>query len=202
MMKAASVKEAWNIADGIISGDYIHDGYRSQRAGYDVYVSTNGSGEYISDLGNRLEVNKADGTSVNIWIEEGVDAEVLGVPAKQTTEKTFYAILSNGKRVDIIKDAEYENKDTDRVTVWPWKIDTQYFSKDEYAKAYLKTLIAEKLTGIRIIYHAKREVPDICGSEGRACRHPNKCNTMLCSSCPVAEKFFADRDKVTIVYMS
>jgi len=81
-MKAANMKEAWSIADSIISGDYIQDNNRSQRAGYDIYASTNGNQEYICDLGSRLEVNKADGTSVNIWIEtevEEVSTEVLEV---------------------------------------------------------------------------------------------------------------------------
>lgn len=206
-MKITSTKEAWSIADSIISGDYIHDNNRSQRAGYDIYISTNGSGEWISDLGTRLEVNKADGTSINIWIEqtEEKDMEVLGISVKQITENTFYIPLINGKKIDIIKDAEHKDSDSygnDRITIWKWKIDTQYFDKDEYAKSYLKTLITEKLTGIRTIYHAKKQIPDICGIAGKSCRQPNKCNTMLCLNCPIAEKFFADSDNVTLVYMS
>ena len=67
--------------------------------------------------------------------------------------------------------------------------------------AQLKKLIEEKVTGLRIIYHPKQQAPDICGGgEGTACRRPGECNRMLCSKCPVAEKFFADRDGVTLVY--
>lgn len=58
-------------------------------------------------------------------------------------------------------------------------------------------LVAEKLTGKRIILHKKREKPDICGY---ACRFPGKCNSALCSDCPVAEAFFAERDGVELVY--
>lgn len=56
---------------------------------------------------------------------------------------------------------------------------------------------AEKLTGKRILLHKKREKPDICGY---ACRFPGKCNSALCSDCPVAEAFFAERDGVELVY--
>jgi len=98
-MKATNVKEVWSIADSIISGDYIQDGLRSQRAGYDIYVSTNGSQEFICDLGSRLEVNKAEGTSVNIWIEtEETNTDILSIPVKQTFENTFFIPLSNGNR--------------------------------------------------------------------------------------------------------
>jgi len=196
-MKATNIKEAWSIADSIISGDYLQDGLRSQRAGYDIYVSTNGSQEFICDLGSRLEVNKADGTSVNIWIEEEeTNTDILGIPVKQTFENTFHIPLSNGKRIDIIKDPEHNG------SLWAWKIDTQIFSKDEYAKGYLKELIAEKLTGLRIIHHKEKQIPDICGVNGACCRHPKECNTMLCSDCPIALQFFAERDNVTLVYMS
>ena len=81
-----------------------------------------------------------------------------------------------------------------------WRVDRQYFDKEEFALDYLKRLIAEKATGCRIIYHAKSKVPDICGVEGRACRLPMECNSALCSTCPVAEKFFADRDGVKLIY--
>lgn len=85
---------------------------------------------------------------------------------------------------------------------WAWKIDTQYFSWDKWAFDYMKKLIQEKETGIRVINHPKQKVPEICGVNGAACRHPNKCNTMLCSDCPVAEEFFAKRDGVTLQYIA
>ena len=102
--------------------------------------------------------------------------------------------LANGKTIAIEKDAKHNGK------VWDWKIDSQYFSNGDYALRYLKDLIVEKITGKRILLYAKREVPEICGVEGRACRAPGECNRALCWRCPVAEKYFADRDGVELVY--
>jgi len=121
-------------------------------------------------------------------------AEVLGLYVVETKENHYRVDLSNGKKINIVKDPEYNG------SIWGWKIDTQIFSKDEYAKGYLKTLISEKLTGIRIIYHEEKQTPDICGVNGSACRNPNKCNTILCTHCPVAERHFAKLDGVQLVY--
>ena len=68
-MKANSKKEAWEIADSIFSTDYMKDERRSQNAGYDIYFTTAaGVNAWISDLGNRLEVNMENGETINIWI--------------------------------------------------------------------------------------------------------------------------------------
>lgn len=85
-------------------------------------------------------------------------------------------------------------------TPWAWRVGTHIFDNEAYAVGYLKQLIAEKVTGKRVILHAKQDVPEICGVNGAACRCPGKCNSMICTSCPVAEKFFADRDGVELVY--
>ena len=70
-MKVGSRKEAWDKANVIFPTDYIKDEIRSERAGYDVYYSTaKGVNAWISDLGNRLEINLENGETVNIWIEE------------------------------------------------------------------------------------------------------------------------------------
>lgn len=117
----------------------------------------------------------------------------LKLKAEQINDNEYLIRLSNGEQIKVIEQPVYNGE------IWEWKVDTQYFSKEEYALRYLKRLISEKLTGIRVLYHEKREAPDICGS-GRACRHPGKCNTALCSDCPVAEAFFAERDGVKVVY--
>ena len=66
-----SVKEAWNKANEIFPTDYLHDSECTNRAGYDIYWSTRpGCNAWISDLGDRLEVNLPNGESINIWIEE------------------------------------------------------------------------------------------------------------------------------------
>jgi hypothetical protein len=114
--------------------------------------------------------------------------------AEKINEKVFIIHLSNGQEIRVEEKPEYNGK------VWGWKVDTQIFSMDESALQYLKTLAAEKLTGKRIICHRKMKVPFICGVDGAACRAKGECNTALCDGCPVAEKFFADRDGVELVY--
>ena len=77
-----SVKAAWSKANEIIPCDYMHDSDRSRRAGYDIYFSTSDSIiAWISDLGNRLEVNLPNGESVNVWIEE--EEETAEVEAEE-----------------------------------------------------------------------------------------------------------------------
>lgn len=62
---------AWMIAQDIFPGDYRLDTAASAGAGYDVYTATTpGVNAWISDLGNRLEVNMPDGRTLNIWMEE------------------------------------------------------------------------------------------------------------------------------------
>lgn len=114
---------------------------------------------------------------------------------KGISGKLWRVCLSNGKSFNVLKEAVRRDG-----IIWPWKVDTQYFDTEEHAIQYLRKLIAEKLTGKRIIYHSKRKVPDICGVDGAACRHSGECNTALCMGCPVAEKFFADRDGVELIY--
>ena len=70
-MKVRSKNEAWNKANVIFPTDYIKDEVRSKKAGYDIYYSTVQSVHaWISDLGDRLEVNLETGETINIWIEE------------------------------------------------------------------------------------------------------------------------------------
>ena len=73
-MKVKSKAEAWKEADKLFATDYMKDERRSQNAGYDIYYSAAyGVNAWISDLGNRLEVNMENGETINIWIEEEPD---------------------------------------------------------------------------------------------------------------------------------
>ncbi len=73
-MKVSSVKEAWELANRLFPTDYEKDEERSRRAGYPIHHSTAyGVNAWISDLGNRLELNYQDGHSENIWIEQEQD---------------------------------------------------------------------------------------------------------------------------------
>lgn len=68
-MKANNIKKAWELAENIIPTDYNKNETLSERAGYPIYEGING--DYICDLGSRLEVNLITGETINIWIEEG-----------------------------------------------------------------------------------------------------------------------------------
>lgn len=73
-MTVTSIKAAWDEASKIFPTDYEKDCVSSEKAGYPIYRSTaDGTNAWISDLGNRLEVNLPDGKSVNIWIEAPIE---------------------------------------------------------------------------------------------------------------------------------
>lgn len=73
-MKAQTKEIAWRIADTLFPTDYMKNEKYSLNAGYDIYYSTaEGVNAWISDLGNRLEVNLPSGESVNIFIEETLE---------------------------------------------------------------------------------------------------------------------------------
>lgn len=166
------------------------------------------SKQYVTESnGTFYEVTNTETNVTEFWSDKHADSryysdcpelekevEVLSIGAKKTSENHYYITLTNNAKITIEKDTEYNG------SMWAWKIENQIFSKDKYAEDYLKKLIAEKLTGTRIIYHKEKQVPEICGINGAACRHPRECNTMLCSNCPIALKFFADRDNVKLVY--
>lgn len=83
-MTVTSIRNAWAEVQKIFPTDYEHDTSRSERAGYPIYYSTAaGVNAWISDLGNRLEVNLPDGKSVNIWIKAPMEAQVTA-----STEET------------------------------------------------------------------------------------------------------------------
>ena len=74
-MTVTSIRDAWAEVQKIFPTRYEHDASRSERAGYPIYYSTAaGVNAWISDLGNRLEVNLPDGKSVNIWIQAPAEA--------------------------------------------------------------------------------------------------------------------------------
>lgn len=81
-----TINEAWNKAAEIMPTDYEYDTYRSNRAGYGIYQSTSeGVDAWVSDLGNRLEVNLPNGESVNVWIEEA-ETEPENMTAAEAAE--------------------------------------------------------------------------------------------------------------------
>lgn len=88
-----SSKEAWNKANEIFPTDYMLDSDCTRRAGYDIYWSTHpGCNAWISDLGDRLEVNLETGESINIWIEEPKYAEYKIEDALKVIDDALYEI--------------------------------------------------------------------------------------------------------------
>ena len=96
-MKVKSKQEAWREADIIFPTDYMKDNIRSNRAGYDIYYSTAaGVDAWISDLGDRLEVNMENGEAVNIWIDDEPQfAEYQLADALSVISDAIYAIDDN-----------------------------------------------------------------------------------------------------------
>ena len=83
-MTVTSIRDAWAEVQKIFPTRYEHDANRSERAGSPSYYSTASDvNAWISDLGNRLEVNLPDGKSVSIWIEAPEE-----VPTTASTEET------------------------------------------------------------------------------------------------------------------
>lgn len=93
-MKANTRKKAWTIADEVFPTDYMKNETRSKRAGYDIYESTaEGVTAWISDLGDRLEVNLDNGTTITIWINEKPKFKEWQIEdALQVIDKAIYKI--------------------------------------------------------------------------------------------------------------
>lgn len=70
MIKVSTVTEAWDIAYKLSdAGVYVLDEGRTEWAGYPIHIEQSNPVSRICDLGCRLEVMKADGSSFNVWIE-------------------------------------------------------------------------------------------------------------------------------------
>lgn len=93
-MKVTSKHEAWRKADEIFPTDYLKDERASLAAGYDIYWSTTEQYAWISDLGDRLELNIGAET-VNIWIEEPKFAEYQIEDALKVISEAIYQIDDN-----------------------------------------------------------------------------------------------------------
>ena len=84
-MTVTSIRDAWAEVRKIFPTDYEYSTERSERVGYPIYYSkATGVNAWISDLGNRLEVNLPDGKSVNIWIQAPAEA----ITTSDSTEET------------------------------------------------------------------------------------------------------------------
>lgn len=89
-----SHKDAWETVRGLIDGKpYAHDDEKSKRAGYHIYTF---SGGWVSDLGDRLEVNYENGCTYSVWIEDRVKAaqHTLSIPEGMDKAKAVSLLQS------------------------------------------------------------------------------------------------------------
>ena len=87
-MTVKNINEAWAKVNEIFPSDYNEDAAASERAGYKIHRSSINHYDYICDLGDRLEVNFADGSTVNIWVEAEEVEEVKTVEKAETESET------------------------------------------------------------------------------------------------------------------
>ena len=94
-MTVTSKKAAWDEVNKIFPTDYEMNAAESERAGYSIFRSTaEGVNAWISDLGDRLEVNLPDGKTVNVWIEEPKEQnedDMAAIAALDTAESAFFS---------------------------------------------------------------------------------------------------------------
>ena len=99
-MTVTSIRDAWAEVRKIFPTDYEYSTERSERAGYPIYYSkASGVNAWISDLGNRLEVNLPDGKSVNIWIQAPVEATATSDGTEDTGSATKEERRETAKRI-------------------------------------------------------------------------------------------------------
>jgi len=99
-MTVTSIRDALAEVQKIFPTRYEHDANRSERAGYPIYYSTASDvNAWISDLGNRLEVNLPDGKSVDIWIQSPVEATATSNSTEDTGSATREERRETAKRI-------------------------------------------------------------------------------------------------------
>lgn len=96
-MKVNSREEAWKLVNRLFPTDYEKDDIGSENAGYSIYKSTaDNNDSWISDLGNRLEMNAVNesGTidTMNIWVEEKETKTMAATVRSMTGEFEEYKV--------------------------------------------------------------------------------------------------------------
>lgn len=143
-MTVKTMAEAWSKADEIFPTDYELDGQRTARAGYPVYYSTlDGCTAYICDLGDRLEVNLPDGSSVNIWVktepEQGEAAPMDALTCEGVSVEDLKELAATAA-LDIWAKAEEHRK----------KIPDNKIAKSRAAKAWARFEAIQRARVVKI----------------------------------------------------
>lgn len=90
--------EAWECFHDLFKWDIVCDESDSERAGYKVYRDPTEANNWVSDLGDRLEVNTKDGKTINIWIACPIDPDDCVV--RTVEDNTVYDKMLAGMTLD------------------------------------------------------------------------------------------------------
>lgn len=93
-----SLKEAWECFHSLFGWNVFYDESSSEHAGYKIYRDCADFNKWVSDLGNRLEVNTKDGKSINIWIDNIEDENECVV--EQVEDNTVFGKMLAGMTLD------------------------------------------------------------------------------------------------------
>lgn len=165
-MTATSKKAAWDEVNKIFPTDYERSAAESERAGYAIFRSTaEAVNAWISDLGDRLEINLPDGKTVNIWIEEPKEQSEDNMAArievlKRVQRLTYYYTeeyvkeLDNKKREDAaVKELEEAKKAGDG------EIRCMVLTAEHNAKV-LMGCITDCITAVNTLKNRDKDVED------------------------------------------
>lgn len=102
-MKVKTYGDAWTVVKEMTNTAMVLDNESSERAGYKVYRSENEYYEYVCDLGDKLELNKADGSTVNIWYgeEETVDKNDVFFNLVKMINNNYLNTLANNADAEV-----------------------------------------------------------------------------------------------------
>lgn len=106
-MKARNYNEAWEIVRALTEGVTL-DEKSSERAGYKIYRSADEYYTYVCDLGDRLEVNLANGKTLNIWIENEAEKNPGAVPENEI-ENIYTLTVTESQMAYIRRACSIEN---------------------------------------------------------------------------------------------
>lgn len=111
-----SHKDAWETVRGLIDGKpYAHDDEKSKKAGYHIYTF---SGGWVSELGDRLEVNYDNGYTYSVRIENRAKTaqHTLIIPEGMDRAKAVCLLQSaldtHARTVQLLLDMHLKSKGT------------------------------------------------------------------------------------------
>ncbi len=177
-MTVTSIRDAWAEVRKIFPTDYEYSTERSERAGYPIYYSkASGVNAWISDLGNRLEVNLPDGKSVDIWIQSPVEAtatsnstentedtgsatkEERRETAKRIQRFTYYYTKEYVRELDNIKREDAAVKEMEEAATEGGEIKCMVLTAENNARVMMNC-ITDCIAAVDILVNMEEDVED------------------------------------------